>query len=115
MKQRVVMFFLCLILLMNYFPFSYASAEVDNQIPKVESIQVTPLDVSVGDIITVKAKITDSSGVSASKVEFKTPSRFSRDIWLKFNSISGLWEGTYQVQSTDEPGTWTSSYMFLED
>ncbi|PGZ95633.1 hypothetical protein COE51_19555, partial [Bacillus pseudomycoides] len=89
--------------------------EIDNQIPKVESIEVTPKEASAGDMITIKAKITDSSGVKSSKVEFKTPSGFNRDIWLNFNSSSGLWEGTYQVKSTDELGTWKSSYMYLSD
>jgi hypothetical protein len=115
MLKRVLMSFLCLILFINYLPLNYAHAEVDNQIPVVESVNVTPLEAKVGDIITIKAKISDSSGVEAAKVEFKTPSNFSRGIWLYFNSISGLWEGTYQVKSTDEPGTWTSSYMYLSD
>jgi hypothetical protein len=115
MLNRVLMSFLCLILFINYLPLNYAHAEVDNQIPVVESVNVTPLEAKVGDIITVKAKIIDSSGVEASKVEFKTPSNFSRGIWLYYNSTSGLWEGTYQVKSTDEPGTWTSSFMYLSD
>ncbi|MES9682619.1 Ig-like domain-containing protein, partial [Gottfriedia acidiceleris] len=91
------------------------TSEVDNQIPKVESININPTEASVGDIITIKAKITDSSGVNASMVTFKTPSGFKKDVWLNYNNSSGLWEGTYEVKSTDEPGTWASTYMFLKD
>ncbi|PHA03313.1 hypothetical protein COE51_01060, partial [Bacillus pseudomycoides] len=115
MIKRTLVFLGCFILFINGFLCSYASAEIDNQIPKVESIEVTPKEANVGDVITIKAKITDSSGVKSSKVEFKTPSGFNRDVWLNFNSSSGLWEGTYQVKSTDEPGTWKSSYMYLSD
>jgi hypothetical protein len=115
MIKRLLTHSLCIILITCHFPVSYVSAEVDNKIPEVESLEVTPQEANVGDIIEIKAKINDMSGVKSAKLNLETPSGLTRFVYLEFNDSSKLWEGIYQIQSVDEPGEWKSDYMYLSD
>lgn len=73
-------------------------------------------EFNVGDIIKIKAVLKDDkSGVKASLVSFKNPSRSrSQDILLK-SGDGNIWEGEYIVKSTDEGGLYNDFRVFITD
>lgn len=106
---------ICLLLIFNPLVSISVIAQEDNQIPNVENVEVSSSIVSVGDVLVIKAKITDNSGVAAVSLDLKTPSNFKRDVYLYFNNTTGLWEGSYKIQPTDESGVWISNFLFIKD
>ncbi|WP_430790461.1 cell wall-binding repeat-containing protein [Virgibacillus flavescens] len=92
-------------------------ADGDGEPPVVESLEVSPNEVSVGDTVTVKADVRDSnSGVDTVGVFFDSPSGNNEEgFFLDYNATSGLWEGKYIVTETDEAGKWVFNFISVED
>jgi Bacterial Ig domain/S-layer homology domain len=95
---------------------------VNNQIgdstpPELESYEISPQEVNVGDTVTVRAKIKDDiSGIKSAYVSYQSPSKNrSQAIYLTYKPVEGIWEGSYTVKSTDERGTWSVYYTSLAD
>lgn len=89
----------------------------DSTPPVLESVEISPKEVNVGDTITIKAKISDDlSGVNFANVSFKSPSEErTQGIILSENADTGYWEGSYVVQDYDESGEWELWYIAVND
>ncbi|WZL73406.1 Ig-like domain repeat protein [Clostridiaceae bacterium 35-E11] len=73
--------------------------------------------VNVGDIIEIKAHITDDkSGVKSAYVGIRTPSGL-RTIFvhLHVDAEANFWVGSYTIQATDEGGEYKDFFIHLED
>jgi LPXTG-motif cell wall-anchored protein len=97
--------------------FSLNNTTGDNISPTLETVKISSNEVSVGDTITVEAKITDDiSGVGNAAISFTSPSQQRNQyIPLTENKKTGFWEGSYVVQEYDEAGEWNLWYLFVED
>ncbi|WP_010676960.1 cell wall-binding repeat-containing protein [Bacillus timonensis] len=117
-KSRKLVIVTILVLLLQTLGSSFTVfAASDGQAPIVESIEVSPEEVTVGDTVVVKAEVVDNeSGVRSVSVEFDSPSKSrNQTIRLNYNSESELWEGSYTIQDTDEAGAWTFKQLITFD
>ncbi|GGA36049.1 DUF7743 domain-containing protein [Psychrobacillus lasiicapitis] len=118
--KKILLLTMTMILCIIYtliLPVDSVFANEDVTPPVLESIEVSPLTVKVGETITVKAKVTDDmSGVAHVGMVYNSPS--SQNKMMIFNlsqNNEGFWEGKYTVQSYDENGKWTFDYMVISD
>ncbi|RZT21363.1 Ig-like domain-containing protein [Fictibacillus sp. BK138] len=97
--------------------FTIANENGDSTPPEITSIDVSPKEAKPGDNITIKAYLKDDrSGVEYAYVVYKSPSgNRVEGIRLNYNSTEEVWEGTYTIQSTDEEGIWSISWIDLRD
>ncbi|SDM73975.1 S-layer homology domain-containing protein [Psychrobacillus sp. OK028] len=100
--------------------FNVENNEGDWTPPKIEHVEISPKEVAVGEIITIKAKISDDkSGVSGVSVQFYSPSydftRDFREVYFNYDSNQDLWVGNYKVSNEDENGTWKFHMLSTTD
>ncbi|QGS69460.1 hypothetical protein CV093_17730 [Oceanobacillus sp. 143] len=97
----------------NNLYFNVINEAGDSKAPVVESVEVSPNEVGVGEQVTVKARATDeNSGVKNVTVFFDSPSKNRGvSIQLKYNETTKLWEGNYTIASLDEAGKWTFDFI----
>ncbi|WP_186759613.1 Ig-like domain-containing protein [Planococcus sp. CPCC 101016] len=89
----------------------------DKAPPVIESIEVSEQEVGAGEVVKVKANVTDDiSGVKNVAVYFKSPSKSSSSYSpLYYNETSGLYEGTLTVDKYAEEGKWTLYFIGVGD
>ena len=97
--------------------FIVTNPDGDGEPPVVQSLEVSPQVVEVGDTVYVKAKVSDNnSGVKSATVYMKSPSgNNSKYISLRFNAETALWEGKTTIGTSDQEGKWNFSFMPVED
>jgi hypothetical protein len=97
--------------------FTVINESGDSTPPALENIDVSPKQLKVGETVTINATIRDdSSGVKSAFIGYNSPSGSrTQGIRLNYNSGTGLWEGKYTIQSTDEQGTWSIYWIELVD
>ncbi|MFA9559328.1 S-layer homology domain-containing protein [Evansella sp. AB-rgal1] len=80
----------------------------DGQPPTVDSVEVSPKEVRVGDVITIDAKVFDDlSGVKEVFINFTSPSgQQSFGVYLHYNSEKETWSNTYRTKEYEEEGQW---------
>jgi len=88
----------------------------DTESPKIESIEVSPQTVKVGETVIVRAKVTDNlSGVDMVSMTYESPSSGNKQRSITFYQNNGFWEGRYTVESKDESGIWRIGYLQIRD
>jgi hypothetical protein len=88
----------------------------DLEPPTIESIEITPREVTTNEVVTIKAKASDPSGVDHIHVSISPPSRNSERVITLFDkNQDGIWEGTYKVTKFDERGKWVVSAIIAYD
>lgn len=119
--KKLLMYYLLIavLVLFSSIPMNVAAASGDSTPPVLESMEISPQVVKVGEKLTLKAKITDdSSGVKAADFRFYFDlGHVSRgnSLFLKFNADEQLWIGEYVVTDKDLNGTWRLDSYQLED
>ena len=75
------------------------SAGGDGEPPVVHNVEVSPNDVGVGDVITVKADVTDdNSGVRNVAASFYSPSQNRIEgMSLNYDSETDSWKSKYEI------------------
>jgi hypothetical protein len=120
MKKLMKYYLLIAVLvLFSSLPTNISLASGDSTPPVLESMEVFPQVLKVGEKLTIKAKITDDfSGVKAAFIAFyfnlETFTKVNT-LSLKFNTDEQLWIGEYVVTDKDFNGTWKFSSYQLED
>ncbi|WP_373459901.1 OmpL47-type beta-barrel domain-containing protein [Neobacillus driksii] len=89
----------------------------DDQAPKLNSLTVTPKEVSKGDTVLISANITDNlSGVDYVAITYNAPtgngSKYTR---LYYNESTGLYEGSFTIGEYDAMGIWNIGYIYFYD
>ncbi|MBS4200614.1 hypothetical protein KHA93_13325 [Bacillus sp. FJAT-49732] len=79
--------------------------------PVIEDVKVNDSTYNIDDVITVSAKITDNeSEVNSVVAEMQNYDNGGYQVFeLFYNSDTGLWEGSYNVQKRNPSGTWELS------
>ncbi|WP_227938685.1 Ig-like domain-containing protein [Alkalihalobacillus deserti] len=92
-------------------------AEGDSTPPVLESLEVSPKQVGVGETVEFTVEATDDqSGVRQGYVTYRPPSSTSlRYIYLKLDSNTGLWRGSYSIQEYDGGGEWQIAEIVMYD
>jgi hypothetical protein len=110
---------IAVLVLFSSLPMNVTAENGDSTPPVLESMEISPQVVKVGEKLTVKAKITDdSSGVKSADIRFYfIVGNVSRGItlFLKYNPDEQLWIGEYVVTDKDLNGTWRLDSYQLED
>ncbi|MCR6112621.1 G5 domain-containing protein [Bacillus sp. A301a_S52] len=116
-KKWLIIFFTFVLIIQIFALPSNSLAAGDSTPPVLESVEISPKEVNVGDTIKIKAKISDDfSGVRFAHVAFKSPSEErNHSIHLNENEETGYWEGSYVVQDFDESGEWKLQYIYVID
>uniref|UniRef100_UPI000A66C458 G5 domain-containing protein n=1 Tax=Bacillus sp. JCM 19034 TaxID=1481928 RepID=UPI000A66C458 len=116
-KKWLILFFAFVLILQMFALPSNNLAAGDSTPPILESVEISPKEVNVGDTIKISANISDDlSGVRSALVAFKSPSEErTQSIHLRENEDTGYWEGSYVVQDYDESGEWKLWYIAVSD
>ncbi|MET3655390.1 Ig-like domain-containing protein [Sporosarcina psychrophila] len=99
------------------FDFEVINPDGDSTPPQMESIEVTPRVVKVGDNVIIKARITDDvSGVGDVHVSlFPRSNNSERFIFLYDWDNDGIFEGSYKIKNFDEEGQWDLDGIIVYD
>ncbi|OHE57346.1 MAG: hypothetical protein A2Z47_06155 [Thermodesulfovibrio sp. RBG_19FT_COMBO_42_12] len=99
-----------------------SGSSVDTTPPVLTSVTVTPATITGSGTVTIKVGLTESgSGVGYSYVSLYSPTKLSGGSGtelsesLTYNSTSGLYEGTVNIQNYHESGVWKVGYLYLSD
>jgi predicted RNA-binding protein with TRAM domain len=97
--------------------FIIINEQGDGEGPVLETIEVFPKEVKVGEKVEIKAIISDvGSGVKSAMVAYQNPSDNRYEfIDLTYDDQEGLWKGSYKVQPLDERGLWIVDHISLSD
>jgi hypothetical protein len=110
---------IAVLVLFGSLPMNVSSANGDSTPPILESMEISPQVVKVGDKLTLKAKITDdSSGVKAADIRFYYDLgnvNKGNTLFLKYSEDEQLWIGEYVVTDKDISGTWRLDSYQLQD
>jgi hypothetical protein len=88
----------------------------DTEPPNLESIEISPREVTNNESIKIKAKASDQSGVDYIHVTLTPPSKNSERVVTLFDGdLDGIWEGTYNITKFDEKGVWNISAIIAYD
>jgi hypothetical protein len=120
MKKLLKYYLLIAVLvLFSSLPMNVAAASGDSTPPVLESMEISPQVIKVGEKLTLKAKITDDfSGVKAADIRFYFDlghGNRMNTLFLKYNADEQLWIGEYVVTNKDLNGTWRLDSYQLED
>jgi hypothetical protein len=120
MKKSIILrFILSLFLLFTIFLSGFSKVQGDSLPPILESLEITPQVVGVGEKVYVSAKITDDvSGVKQAQVSFTnnigSVTKFNT-IFLEFDKEKHLWVGEYIITQNDLRGSWQIEAYQIED
>lgn len=88
----------------------------DIEPPNLESIEITPREVTTNETVLIKAKASDQSGVDYIHVILTPPSKNSERVVTLFDGEhDGIWEGVYKITKYDEKGKWNISAIIAYD
>lgn len=120
MKNSIILkLIISLFLLFSIFLSGFSKEQGDSLPPILESLEITPQVVGVGEKVSVSAKITDDvSGVKQAQVSFfntlGSVTKFNT-IFLEYNKEKQLWIGEDLVTETDLKGSWQIEGYQIED
>ena len=85
--------------------------------PKLESIELSPREVNLGETVTVKVKATDDkSGVTKAAIFYKTENPSSIGyLKLNYDVEQKLWVGSFKVEENYQNGDWIITQVDLID
>ncbi|MFB3164824.1 Ig-like domain-containing protein [Neobacillus sp. 179-J 1A1 HS] len=85
--------------------------------PVLESATVSPTTVTVGETITITAKVSDDvSGVAVVNAYLNLPSASGyKMIPLELDTRTGEWKGTYTITDLDLEGTWIVNFDLFDN
>ncbi|WP_462410645.1 Ig-like domain repeat protein [Neobacillus sp. Marseille-QA0830] len=84
-------------------PLTYAKAEAAG--PVIDSVEVTPGELSAGENITVKVKLADASTEVTKLTGFVgTPKNRGFEVHFSYNQNEDAWIGTYEIRSYEVSG-----------
>lgn len=87
------------------------NTDADTTAPVVELLEVSSKEVSVGEELTFKAKLSDQSGVNTAYLSMRYEEEYyaylRHNIDLEYNKAEDLWIGKYTIIPSDRDGNWT--------
>lgn len=93
-------------------------SESDVTAPKidVDSLNVDVKSAGLGDKVKISLKVTDDeSGVDSVCVCYFDPQTRWEDIRLKYNSVTGNYEGTMSITDSTVVGVWKINHIYVTD
>lgn len=93
-------------------------SESDVTAPKidVDSLNVDVKSAGLGDKVKISLKVTDDeSGVDSVYVYYFDPQTRWEYIRLKYNSVTGNYEGTMSITDSTVVGVWKINYICVKD
>ncbi|WLR49068.1 S-layer homology domain-containing protein [Halobacillus litoralis] len=94
-----------------------SGTEEDKQPPKLDNLQVTPLDVTKRDIVKISAEVSDNlSGVDRVSIKYEAPEgTATKYVTLRLNAETGKYEGSLEIGDYDVAGAWKIDYLYVKD
>ncbi|REJ06520.1 S-layer homology domain-containing protein [Halobacillus trueperi] len=91
--------------------------EEDKEPPMLKELQVTPRNVTIGDIVKVSADVSDNlSGVERVSIRYEAPEgTAAKHITLNMNSATGKYEGSFEIGEYDVSGHWKIDFLYVLD
>ncbi|MCQ6276755.1 Ig-like domain repeat protein [Bacillus sp. V3B] len=98
-------------------PATKSFAQGDITPPTLNSFTVSAKEASVGDQVKISADVTDDlTGVQSVYVYYRNPNDTgSKYVPISYNSTTGKYEGTFDVDQYDAEGEWTISSISVYD
>ena len=94
----------------------FATADITPPTIDVSSISVSPKNAVIGDTVTVKVKITDSSKITYAAVGYDSPQSGNYKVnIMKFNPTSSMYEYSFTVTDKTECGTFRMVAIYSKD
>ena len=94
----------------------FATADITPPTIDVSSISVSPKNAVIGDTVTVKVKITDSSKITYAAVGYDSPQSENYKVnIMKFNPTSSMYEYSFTVTDKTECGTFRMVAIYSKD
>ncbi|WP_421381694.1 Ig-like domain-containing protein [Bacillus salacetis] len=96
--------------------FTVTGTNPDVTPPVFKSINVTPKEGTVGEIINVNVKAEDDHGIKSVSVYYTTPTtEKSVPVSVSYNPETDAYEGKFQIDTSDESGVYKLNYIHIVD
>ncbi len=86
---------------------------VDHTVPTITDLDVTPLIVKAGDTVTVRAKVTDNSGIQAVSADFSYNEAYSDRPTVTSVTMNAVGDDYYEVVYT-VPADWREGDVYVK-
>ncbi len=98
------------------FTVTGTNADVTKPVINEKSLTLSTDKVVVGDNLKVTLEIIDESEMSSAKIFFQADNESdSKNVYLNYNSNTGLYEGVFNVEEDDAEGKWKISLIEVID
>ena len=98
--------------------FEVEGTEADIHAPviDIESLKVSKNQAGTGDKVKISIRITDETEIKHVFMFYQRPqTKNTESMVLKYNNITGYYEGEIEIKETSESGIWKISWMKAED
>ena len=98
--------------------FEVEGTEADIHAPviDIESLKVSKNQAGTGDKVKISIRITDETEIKHVFMFYQRPqTKNTESMVLKYNNITGYYEGEIEIKETSESGIWKISWIKAED
>jgi hypothetical protein len=99
-------------------PATTSFAQGDIARPTLHSLTVSAKEATVGDKVKISVDVkNDLTGVKKVRVYYSTlyESHYAKSIDLNYNSTTGKFEGTFNVEKDDRDSEWYLTSIYVND
>ena len=105
-----------LTMIINIVPTYVYATDIGAPEINVQSLKVDKKQVKIGDSVKVSIRITDETEIKHVFMFYQRPqTKNTESMVLKYNNITGYYEGEIEIKETSESGIWKISWIKAED